>query len=63
MAELKPFKPQATVEVTDNGPIIITGRILFRDLKRDIMESPEELNLCGCGRSQNKPYCDDSHKK
>jgi CDGSH-type Zn-finger protein len=63
MEEPKLFKPQATVEVTDDGPIIIKGKMLFRDLKRDIMESPEELTLCGCGRSQDKPYCDDSHKK
>jgi CDGSH-type Zn-finger protein len=63
MEEKKDFKSQATIEVQDNGPIKITGNILLRDAKRDIMESPEEVYLCRCGRSQNKPYCDESHKK
>jgi CDGSH-type Zn-finger protein len=63
MEEKKDFISQAKIEVVDNGPIRITGKILLRDSKRDIMESPEEVYLCRCGRSQNKPYCDESHKK
>jgi CDGSH-type Zn-finger protein len=63
MEEKKEFKSQATIEVLDDGPIKIIGNILLRDSRRDIMESPEEVLLCGCGRSQNKPYCDESHKK
>jgi CDGSH-type Zn-finger protein len=63
MEEKKEFKSQATIEVLDDGPIKITGNILLRDSKRDIMESPIEVKLCRCGRSQNKPYCDESHKK
>ena len=63
MEQKKDFKSQATIEVLESGPIKITGNILLRDSKRDIMESPEEVYLCRCGRSQNKPYCDESHKK
>lgn len=63
MEENKAFKPQAIIEVTENGPIKITGRILLLDSKRDITDNPEEVYLCRCGRSGNKPYCDDSHKK
>jgi CDGSH-type Zn-finger protein len=63
MEEKKQIKSQATIEVIDNGPIKITGNILLRDSKRDILESPEEVYLCRCGKSGNKPYCDESHKK
>jgi len=63
MEENKDFKPQAIIEVTEDGPIKITGNFLLSDSKRDIMESPTEVYLCKCGRSQNKPYCDESHKK
>ena len=62
MEDKKEFKSQATVEVTANGPIKITGRILLLDSKRDITDKPEEVLICGCSRSKNKPYCDDSHK-
>jgi CDGSH-type Zn-finger protein len=57
------IKPQAVIDVLDNGPIRITGNFLLSDSKKDIMESPAEVWLCRCGRSQNKPYCDESHKK
>ncbi|HVN57824.1 MAG TPA: CDGSH iron-sulfur domain-containing protein [Bacteroidales bacterium] len=63
MSETREFRPQAIIEITDNGPVKITGNILLSDSKKDIMESPAEVYLCRCGRSQNKPYCDGSHKK
>jgi CDGSH-type Zn-finger protein len=63
MENKKEFKPQAIIEVIDNGPIKITGRMLITDSKRDITDNPDEVFLCRCGRSGNKPYCDDSHKK
>lgn len=63
MEDKKEFKSQATVEVIDNGPIKITGRILLRDSRREITDKPEEVSLCRCGRSENMPYCDESHKK
>jgi hypothetical protein len=63
MENKKEFKSQATIEVIDNGPIKISGRILLRDSKKDITDMPEEVYLCRCGRSKDKPYCDESHKK
>ncbi|MGD0581985.1 MAG: CDGSH iron-sulfur domain-containing protein [Bacteroidales bacterium] len=63
MDENKELKPLAVIEVIDNGPIRITGNFLLSDSKRDIMDSPAEVFICRCGRSQNKPYCDESHKK
>jgi len=51
------------VEVIDDGPLKITGNIVLKDLKRDVTESPKEVYLCRCGRSEKKPYCDCSHKR
>ena len=50
------------VEVIDYGPVKITGQIVLRDLKKDIAEIVTEVSLCRCGRSCNKPYCDESHR-
>jgi CDGSH-type Zn-finger protein len=63
MEDNKEYKSQAIIEVTDNGPLKITGNFLLRDLKRDKEESPGEVWLCRCGKSGNKPYCDESHKR
>jgi CDGSH-type Zn-finger protein len=63
MEEKKENKSQAIVEVLDSGPLKITGHFLIKDIKRDKEESPGEVLLCRCGKSGNKPYCDDSHLK
>ncbi len=63
MEEKKQIKPQAIIEVIESGPIKITGNIVIKDMKRGTEESPREVWLCRCGKSDNKPFCDDSHKK
>jgi CDGSH-type Zn-finger protein len=63
MEEKKGNKPQAVIEVIEFGPLKITGNFLIKDLKRDKEVSVTEILLCRCGKSSNKPYCDESHKK
>jgi CDGSH-type Zn-finger protein len=63
MEEKKKNRSQTTVEVIDFGPLKISGNFIIKDLKRDTEESPGEIWLCRCGKSENKPYCDGSHKK
>ena len=63
MEEKKQFKSQAIIEIIESGPIKITGNIIIKDMKRGTEESPKEVWLCRCGKSENKPFCDDSHKK
>jgi CDGSH iron-sulfur domain-containing protein 3 len=63
MEENKEHKPQARIEVIDFGPLKITGNFTLKDLKRDTEDSPGEVWLCRCGKSGNKPFCDESHKK
>lgn len=63
MEENKEKKTQAIIEVTDFGPLKVSGNFILKDLKRDKEESTGEVTLCICGKSGNKPYCDESHKK
>jgi CDGSH iron-sulfur domain-containing protein 3 len=63
MEEKKENKSQAIIEVIDFGPLKVTGNFLLKDLQRNKEESPGEIRLCRCGKSTNKPYCDESHKK
>ena len=51
------------VEVIDDGPLKITGNFILKDIKRDVTSTPEEVCICRCGLSSNKPFCDRSHKK
>jgi CDGSH iron-sulfur domain-containing protein 3 len=63
MEENKEKKPQAVIEVTDFGPLKVTGNFILKDIKRDKEETLAEVKLCICGKSANKPYCDESHKR
>jgi CDGSH-type Zn-finger protein len=56
---------QTTITITKNGPIKVVGNFTLKainDYKTD-SGTIKELYLCACGRSQNKPFCDGSHKK
>jgi CDGSH-type Zn-finger protein len=63
MEEKKETQLQTEVEIIDFGPLRVKGNFVLKDLQRDIESVPGEVFLCRCGKSGNKPYCDDSHKK
>lgn len=47
----------------ENGPLHITGTLELLDCEGELLEKAEELYLCRCGQSENKPYCDGQHKQ
>jgi CDGSH-type Zn-finger protein len=63
MEENKEFKSQAVVEVIDFGPMKITGNFIIKNIKNNTEVSMKEAWLCRCGKTANKPFCDESHKK
>lgn len=56
-------KKTITIQVAINGPLLISPPVIIKD--SDGKETLYEKNvaLCRCGASQNKPYCDGSHRK
>jgi CDGSH iron-sulfur domain-containing protein 3 len=56
-------KTTAIVEVISSGPLKISGNFIIKDLQRNNESTPGEVYLCRCGKSSNKPFCDESHKK
>jgi len=49
------------IEVVENGPLRVVGKIIIKD-GEEVVEK-ERASLCRCGASENKPFCDGSHKK
>lgn len=47
----------------ENGPLHVTGALELKNVDGETIETTEELYLCRCGHSKNKPYCDGEHKK
>lgn len=56
----EPDEP-TTVRVRPNGPLFVRGRVQLKVTGREAHEE-YRVALCRCGASQNKPYCDNSHR-
>ncbi|MGB5190242.1 (4Fe-4S)-binding protein [Robiginitalea sp.] len=55
--------PEATeIQVLPGGPLLVKGSIKLTGADGTIQEADGNTALCRCGGSQNKPYCDGSHK-
>ncbi len=50
------------IQVNTGGPYVVKGKVTLID--KDGTETVKEgtIALCRCGSSQNKPFCDGSHK-
>ena len=51
----------AEIKVRDNGPLVATG-VTVLDGEGKKMDVGDSVQLCRCGLSQDKPFCDGSHK-
>ena len=54
---------EATFEAQSNGPLFVRGRVRVVDADEHLIREDTRLALCRCGASQNKPFCDGSHRR
>lgn len=56
---------KTTLKVNNNGSLVVTGdfEIVDKDGKVYDLGGRDLVSLCRCGLSQNKPFCDGSHRK
>jgi CDGSH-type Zn-finger protein len=52
-----------TIECSANGPYIVRGLETLSNSKGKQLPVKEVIELCRCGGSANKPFCDGTHKK
>ena len=53
------------IRALENGPYVIQGAVRLLDADGnvwDIADKPS-ISLCRCGGSENKPFCDGTHKE
>lgn len=53
---------KAQIKVNDNGSYRVSGDVELIDAEGNVFETKPSFSLCRCGLSQNKPFCDGSHK-
>ena len=54
---------EVTIEVTRNGPYLVTGLVELRDADGKPLPAKGKVWLCRCGASTKKPFCDGTHSK
>ena len=62
-SRLETAAAENTVHVAYNGPLFMRGELDIEDAPRNAPGLKFRAALCRCGKSQNKPYCDNSHEK
>lgn len=45
-----------------NGPLFLRGKVRVVDRSGETVREATRVALCRCGRSENKPYCDSTHR-
>jgi len=51
------------IAIAENGPLYARGDIEIKSPEGDTLFRETRVALCRCGASQNKPFCDNSHKE
>ena len=54
------FEP--SVAICRDGPILVRGGVQVVTAEGESYEVRNRVTLCRCGHSENKPFCDGSHK-
>jgi uncharacterized Fe-S cluster protein YjdI len=61
-SEIK-VEAETIVEPTPNGPLMVYGNVTVKDASGTLTKKSNATAFCRCGASNNKPFCDGSHRK
>lgn len=54
---------ETTVRASRNGPLFQRGRIRVTNNEGQVIREDTRVALCRCGGSENKPFCDGTHRR
>ncbi len=57
-----PTPTQATITLRADGPLLVQGDVKVIGTDGSEIDRGGRVAFCRCGSSQNKPFCDASHK-
>jgi uncharacterized Fe-S cluster protein YjdI/CDGSH-type Zn-finger protein len=59
----EPVPEETTVQQRPNGPLYIRGNVRIFAPDHTLIRQDTRVALCRCGASENKPFCDGSHRR
>jgi uncharacterized Fe-S cluster protein YjdI len=51
------------IALKPNGPLTVEGPVRIELARGEVIDVTDQVALCRCGGSGNKPYCDGTHKR
>lgn len=54
---------ETIVELAQDGPLMVYGNLNIQTTEGKSIKKSNVTAFCRCGTSENKPFCDGSHKK
>ena len=58
----EPMPEENVIVVAKDGPLYVRGDVEIKEYDGNTFLEDTRIALCRCGVSQNKPFCDNSHK-
>jgi uncharacterized Fe-S cluster protein YjdI/CDGSH-type Zn-finger protein len=55
--------PETTIDPQPDGPLFVRGRLQVVERDGEAVRELTRAALCRCGASENKPFCDGSHRR
>jgi CDGSH-type Zn-finger protein len=52
---------EVNITPSEDGPYIVSGTVVLTAPDGRVIEHPDPMVMCRCGRSSNKPFCDGTH--
>ncbi len=59
----EPAPAETTIAARPNGPLFVRGNLRIVGEDGQLIREDTRLALCRCGHSDNKPFCDGSHRR
>ena len=59
----EPQPKETTIHVRPNGPLSVRGQVRIVGPDGELIREDTRVVLCRCGHSENKPFCDGSHRR
>ena len=58
-----PRMSEVTIKSLTDGPLEVSGDVEILAADGSLVKETSKSYLCRCGHSENKPFCDGSHKR
>ena len=60
--QAEPVSDQNEIHVSNDGPLYASGDLTIDGASADMHSVKRRAALCRCGKSKNKPFCDNAHR-